>query len=76
MTFTEWLDENWEPNNECPPPMDAQVAINFLSDYLIGENWYVALPLSQEQVNTEIVNKILDKFSSRFWKEEDKHGKH
>jgi len=49
----------------CPPPMKAQTALNELCRYFLGENWYVALPLSQEQVNTEIVYEIESKYKSR-----------
>ena len=39
-------------------PMKPQVALNELCRYLLGEDWYVADPLSQEQVNTQIVYEI------------------
>lgn len=41
-----------------PPPMDAQVALNELCRYFLGEDWYTVNPVSQEQVNTEIVGAI------------------
>lgn len=40
------------------PPMDAQVALIEICNYLLGENWYVVDPVSQEQVNTQIVYEI------------------
>lgn len=48
--------------NLCPPPMDAQVALNELCRHLLGEDWYVIMPVSQEQVNTEIVYAIERKY--------------
>jgi hypothetical protein len=42
----------------CSPPMEAQVAMKELCRYFLGENWYVVMPLSQEQINTEIVYEI------------------
>jgi len=42
----------------CSPPMKAQVALNELCRYFLGEDWYTTLPESQEQVNTEIVYEI------------------
>lgn len=42
----------------CPPPMDAQAAVNELARYLLGDEWYISFPLSQEQANTEIVYEI------------------
>lgn len=41
-----------------PPPMDAQVALNELRRYILGEDWYVVNPISIEQCNTEIVAAI------------------
>lgn len=40
------------------PPMDAQVAVNELCRYFLGEDWYSVNPISQNQLNTEIVYEI------------------
>lgn len=42
----------------CPPPLNAQVALNELCEFFLGEDWYTTLSLHQEQVNTEIVYAI------------------
>lgn len=42
----------------CSPPMKAQVALNELCRYFLGEDWYNVMPESQEQVNTQIVYEI------------------
>ena len=42
----------------CSPPMEAQVAVNELCRYFLGEDWYSVMPQSGEQVNTEIVYAI------------------
>ena len=42
----------------CPPPMDANVAINELQNFFLGKDWYVSLPIGHEQVITEIVYQI------------------
>lgn len=42
----------------CPPPLDAQVAINELCRYFLGEDYYVAMPLSAGQCNAEIIYRI------------------
>lgn len=44
------------------PPMDAQVAVHELCRHLLGEDWYTANPISQEQINTEIVYEIERKY--------------
>lgn len=76
--FTDWLDNDAEDCGLCDPPIDAQLAINFLKDYLLGENWYVAMPESPQQVNTAIVFEILYTYSKDFrkeWKEYKKRFK-
>jgi hypothetical protein len=42
----------------CSPPMDAQVALNELTRFLLGDDFYVVMPMSPKQVNTEIVYTI------------------
>lgn len=71
MTFTEWLKQEFEkdPDNLCDPPLEAQQAIYFLTDYLLGEEWYVTMPESAEQINTAIVHAILKKYSRKYRKE-------
>ena len=46
----------------CPPPMNAQVAVNELCRYFLGEDWYSLMPVCNEQINTEIVYEIERKF--------------
>ena len=69
MEYTEWLDKNWQSGNMFPPPLDAQIALKFLKDYLLGEDWYTVNPISQEQINVEIVDAILSKYSKKYRKE-------
>ena len=69
MTFNDWLDKNWQKDNMFPPPLDAQLAVQFLKDYLLGEDWYVVNPLGIEQINSEIVGAILSKYSKKYRKE-------
>lgn len=69
ISFTEWLDNNWERDNIFCPNLDAQLALNFLKDYLLGEDWCVIPPLNQGQINAEIVNEVLLKFSKEYRKE-------
>jgi hypothetical protein len=38
--------------------MDAQVALNELCRYFLRDNWYTVMPMSCEQVNTEVVYEI------------------
>lgn len=50
-------------------PTNAQLAVNILCEYLLGEGWYSGDPVSNEQVNTEIVDCILDKYSREYRKD-------
>jgi len=67
--FLDWLNTNQDPNNMLPPPIDSNLAIKFLKDYLLGENWYVAYSAPSSQVNTDIVFSILKSYSKKFRKE-------
>ena len=60
-----------------PAPMDAKTALNILTGYLLGDDWYVVDPLSPRQVNAIIVEQILDKYSKKWrrdWKHYEKEG--
>lgn len=46
------------------PPMDAQTAVNELCRFFLGEDWYTVNPISQEQINTEIVYEIECKYKN------------
>lgn len=72
MTFTEWLDENWQENNMFPPQLHGQKALDFLREYILGEDWYSVNPISTEQINCEVVHNILYKCSKKYRKEYNK----
>ena len=38
----------------CPAPMSAQEALDILTSYLLGDDYYVVNPLNQTQVNAVI----------------------
>lgn len=42
----------------CPPSMDAQVAVNELCRFFLGEDWYTTGAICNAQVNAEIVYEI------------------
>ena len=67
--FTDWLENEAEDCGILSPPLEPQMALDFLKDYLLGEEWYVCSPICQKQVNTEIVYEILRKHSKKFRKE-------
>ena len=45
------------------------IAIEFIKDYLLNENWYTVNPVSNEQVYTEILIDVLDRYSKKYKKE-------
>ena len=69
QTFTDWLENDSIDCGIMSPPMEAEKALSFLTDYLLGENWYVVAPLSPKQVNTNRVHEILWKYSKKYRKE-------
>ena len=69
QTFTDWLENDSVDCGIMSPPMEAEKALSFLADYLLGENWYVVAPISPKQVNTNRVHEILWKYSKQYRKE-------
>lgn len=70
-SFLKWLKKENEKDKEnmMPVALNAQLAISFLKDYLLGQDWYFSVSISEEQINTEIVFEILKKYSKEFKKE-------
>lgn len=69
MKYTEWLDKNWEKDNMFPPSLDPQTALDFLQEYLLGEDYYIVNPMPNIQANCEVVHDILYKYSKQYRKE-------
>ena len=67
--FAEWLGRHQENDNIFPPGLDAQEAIQFLKDYLLGEDWYISLPVNNLQANSCIVDAILLTYSKQYKKD-------
>ena len=75
QTFTDWLENDSVDCGLMSPPMEAEKALSFLTDYLLGENWYVVDPISPKQVNTNRVHEILWKYSKKYRKEYKQYRK-
>ena len=75
QTFTDWLENDSIDCDIMSPPMEDKKALEFLPDYLLGENWYVVDPLSPKQVNTNRVHEILWKYSKQYRKEYKQYRK-
>lgn len=61
------MDKSYEPKL---PVLSGQEAFNELSDYFLGEGWYVVDPLCTSQVNAIAVEEIKQRYKGR--KREDK----
>lgn len=72
FAFDRWLNQTWRDSDKIfPPHLDAQSAVNFLREALLPDNFYVAGPLSTEQINTIIVNDIIDAYAKgRNWRKQ------
>ena len=46
----------------CAPPMKAQVAVDELCRYFLGDDYYIVMPENTEQGNTQIVYDIERKY--------------
>ena len=55
-----------------PAPMEAQKALDILTSYLLGDDWYVVDSIGPKQVNAIITEQILDKYSKK-WKKDWKN---
>lgn len=63
--FREFIYENnkGEDYGICPPPTDAQVALDVLAVHFLGENWDKDLPFSfKEELNGYAVQRIHMKY--------------
>lgn len=64
--FKNFMLENSEKDyGLCPPPLNSQEALKILTKHFLGDDWYVVMPLNQQQVNTEAVYEILRKFPEK-----------
>lgn len=73
MTLIEYMNKKYaERKDKCNMYgvgiSDAEFR-GFIMNYLLGEDWYVADPLGQNQVNEIALYEILEKYSKRYRKE-------
>jgi hypothetical protein len=65
MKSEEFLNKQYEKSKVdyglAPPPTTSLEAINVLSEHFLGKDWYMIMPVSQEQAITVIVAEILEK---------------
>ena len=49
--------------NIFPKPMTDAEFVRLVTDYLLGEDWYIADPVSPAQANVYIAAAIIEKFN-------------
>lgn len=55
-------------DNIYPDGIHAKEALNVLKEFFLGEDWYVADPITSKQVNVYIVDAILSKYPRKYKK--------
>lgn len=56
-------DHTYNPKvNIFPKPCDAQEALNFLEELILGPDWYIVDPLPNIQANTIVAAAIAEKY--------------
>ncbi len=65
--FLKIVDEhnNGKSYGLCPQPFPSDKGLGVLIEHFLGEDWYVATPLGSEQVYTEAICCILEKYPRR-----------
>ena len=53
------LKSNHPIDNIFPKPTSAEEGFKILSDYLLGDDWYTCMPMSADQINTEMISYIM-----------------
>lgn len=73
MTLTEFMSERYKNRKDKDNIFGVGISDaefrQFIIDYLLGEDWYVADPLGQTQINEIALYEILEKHSKRYKKE-------
>lgn len=49
----------------CPPPISAEKGLEVLIKHFLGVEWYVTMPISQQQCYTQAIYEILEKTQKR-----------
>ena len=77
--FTAFITERYktrqDTNNFFPAGISDAEFREFIIDYLLGRDWYVVDPLSQNQTNEIALNDILKKYSKEYRKEVKKYNR-
>ena len=72
--FIKLLDDHYDKEskkplgerNIYPPPTNAQLVVDCLTDLILGDDWYIPDPVTTGQVNTYILDQILYKYCKEY----------
>lgn len=72
--FVELLDDHYDKEskkplgerNIYPPQTNAQLVVYCLTDLILGDDWYIPDPVTTGQVNTYILDQILNKYCKEY----------
>ena len=53
-------------DNMIPDPIDAQTALNILTEFFLGEGYYITVSCNQGQANAIITDNIMAKFPKEY----------
>lgn len=71
MKYFDILDSYGKDDNMFPPPTDAQLAVNLLCQYLLGEDYYVNDPVSAAKevliTNYKMSNIVTNKSNKKLF---------
>lgn len=73
ITLTEFMNERYKNREDKDNIFGVGISdaefIQFIINYLLGEDWYVVDPLGKTQINEIALYEILKKYSKRYRKE-------
>ena len=67
--YDEWnkkrYDNREDKDNICPIGIDDRKFVDIIKKLFLGSDWYVVMPLGHNQVNEEILEEIIYRFTGK-----------
>lgn len=73
--YSEWLDEQFD-YGIAAPPITGEQAFKFIKQYLLPDDWTIALSVSGAQADCYALDTILRIYSKRYREERKKIEEH
>lgn len=58
----------FKDGNLFPEGIDAQRALDILTEFFLGEDYYIAAPVNPQQANAIITDNIMNRFPRKYKK--------